>query len=96
MRKNPDYAIYYNNWARLAVLGIFPALMLIYLNYKVFVQTFTGRHGNPLKERVETNLTPAFSHRLQYRVASEAVEVVKAVDNYKFLRTLQVFISVGN
>ena len=38
----------------------------------------------------------AFSHRLQYRVASEAVEVVKAVDNYKFLRTLQVFISVGN
>ena len=43
MRKNPDYAIYYNNWARLAVLGIFPALMLIYLNYKVFVQTFTGR-----------------------------------------------------
>ena len=35
MRKNPYYAIYYNNWARLAVLGIFPALMLIYLNYKV-------------------------------------------------------------
>ena len=35
MRKNPYYAIYYNNWARLAVLGIFPAPMLIYLNYKV-------------------------------------------------------------
>ena len=35
MRKNPDYAIYYNNWARLFVLGVIPALMLIYLNYKV-------------------------------------------------------------
>ena len=50
MRKNPDYAIYYSNWARLAVLGIFPALMLIYLNYKVFVQTFTGSHGNPVRK----------------------------------------------
>ena len=35
MRKNPVYAIYYNNWARLFILGIIPAAMLIYLNYKV-------------------------------------------------------------
>ena len=35
MRKNPYYSIYYNSWARLLVLGIAPAAMLIYLNYKV-------------------------------------------------------------
>ena len=37
MRKNPVYAIYYNNWARLFILGIIPAAMLIYLNYKVSI-----------------------------------------------------------
>lgn len=35
MRKNPNYSIYYNSVARLFVLGIIPAAMLIYLNYKV-------------------------------------------------------------
>ena len=35
MRKNPDYSIYYNCWARLFFLGVIPAAMLIYLNYKV-------------------------------------------------------------
>ncbi len=35
LRKNPHYAIYYNNWTRLLVLGIIPAAMLIYFNYKV-------------------------------------------------------------
>ncbi len=35
LRRNPSYAIYYNNWTRLAVLGIIPAALLIYLNYKV-------------------------------------------------------------
>lgn len=35
LRKNPFYAIYYNNWTRLIVLGIIPAAMLIYFNYKV-------------------------------------------------------------
>ena len=35
LRKNPFYAIYYNNWTRLLVLGIIPLAMLIYFNYKV-------------------------------------------------------------
>ena len=35
LRRDPNYAIYYNNWTRLAVLGIIPAAMLIYFNYKV-------------------------------------------------------------
>merc|ERR1719295_1524164 len=35
-RRNHIYAIYYNNWTRLAVLGIIPAAMLIYFNYKIW------------------------------------------------------------
>ncbi len=41
LRRNPSYAIYYNNWTRLAVLGIIPAALLIYLNYKVHQYLFT-------------------------------------------------------
>ena len=36
LRKDPDYAIYYNNWARLAVLGIVPFLLLVYFNTKIY------------------------------------------------------------
>ena len=36
MRKNPNYSIYYNCWARLFFLGIGPVAMLIYLNYKIY------------------------------------------------------------
>jgi hypothetical protein len=36
LRKNPDYAIYYHNWARLAVLGIVPFVMLVYFNTKIY------------------------------------------------------------
>ena len=36
LRLNPDYAIYYNNWARLAVLGIIPAVMLVFFNTKIY------------------------------------------------------------
>ena len=35
LRKDPYYTIYYNNWARLIVIGIAPTIMLIYFNYKV-------------------------------------------------------------
>ena len=35
-RLNPDYAIYYNNWTRLAVLGIIPAVMLVFFNTKIY------------------------------------------------------------
>lgn len=35
LRREPAYAIYYNNWTRLLILGIIPAIMLVYLNYKV-------------------------------------------------------------
>ncbi len=35
LRKNRTYAIYYSNYARLLVLGIIPAVLLIYFNYKV-------------------------------------------------------------
>ena len=36
LRTNPDYAIYYNNWTRLAVLGIIPAVMLVFFNTKIY------------------------------------------------------------
>jgi hypothetical protein len=36
LRTNPDYAIYYNNWARLLVLGIFPFVLLVYFNTKIY------------------------------------------------------------
>ena len=36
LRLNPDYAIYYNNWTRLAVLGIIPAVMLVFFNAKIY------------------------------------------------------------
>ena len=36
LRKNPDYVIYYHNWARLAVLGIIPFVMLVYFNTKIY------------------------------------------------------------
>ena len=35
LRRDPDYAIYYNNWTRLVILGIIPFAMLVYFNYKV-------------------------------------------------------------
>ena len=40
LRRNPDYAIYYNNWTRLVVLGIIPFAMLVYFNYKVCSLTY--------------------------------------------------------
>ena len=40
LRKDPDYAIYYNNWTRLVVLGIIPFAMLVYFNYKVCSLTY--------------------------------------------------------
>lgn len=36
LRREPAYAIYYNNWTRLLILGIIPAIMLVYLNYKIY------------------------------------------------------------
>ena len=36
LRKNPYYVIYYHNWARLAVLGILPFVMLVYFNTKIY------------------------------------------------------------
>ena len=36
LRKDPDYAIYYNNWTRLAVLGIVPFALLVYFNTKIY------------------------------------------------------------
>ena len=34
------YVIYYNNFARLFTLGIIPAILLVYLNFKVSSKTF--------------------------------------------------------
>jgi hypothetical protein len=42
LRKDPDYAIYYNNWARLAVLGIVPFLLLVYFNTKIYKDIQVG------------------------------------------------------
>lgn len=36
LRLDPDYAIYYNNWTRLAILGIIPAVMLVFFNTKIY------------------------------------------------------------
>ena len=36
LRTNPNYAIYYNNWARLLVLGIIPFILLVYFNTKIY------------------------------------------------------------
>ena len=36
LRLDPSYAIYYNNWTRLAVLGIIPAVMLVFFNAKIY------------------------------------------------------------
>jgi len=35
-RKNPNYAIYCNNWTRLMVLGIIPFCLLVYFNSKIY------------------------------------------------------------
>ena len=32
LRLNPDYSIYYNNFARLTILGIIPVVMLLFFN----------------------------------------------------------------
>ena len=34
-RLNPDYAIYYNNWTRLAILGIIPAVLIFSINIAI-------------------------------------------------------------
>ena len=36
LRLNPDYSIYYNNFTRLAILGIIPVVMLIFFNSKIY------------------------------------------------------------
>ena len=36
LRLDPAYAIYYNNWTRLAVLGIIPVVMLVFFNAKIY------------------------------------------------------------
>ena len=36
LRKNREYAIYYNNLARLLLLGIIPFGLLAYFNYKIY------------------------------------------------------------
>ena len=37
LRTNQAYVTYYNQWARLLVMGFIPAVMLIYFNYKVCI-----------------------------------------------------------
>ena len=39
LRKDPNYTIYYNNWARLSFIGIVPMILLIYFNYKVSLRS---------------------------------------------------------
>jgi hypothetical protein len=56
MRKNPDYSIYYNCWARLFFLGVIPAAMLIYLNYKIY-KDIKERQEN--RRRQQTNSAAA-------------------------------------
>ena len=37
LRLNPDYSIYYNNFTRLAILGIIPVVMLLFFNSKIYL-----------------------------------------------------------
>ena len=36
LRKHPDYTIFYNNWARIIVLGVIPTALLIFFNTKIY------------------------------------------------------------
>jgi len=36
LRIDPNYTIYYNNWARIAVLGVIPTVMLVFFNTKIY------------------------------------------------------------
>ena len=45
LRTNQVYVTYYNQWARLFVMGFIPAVMLIYFNYKVRVRLYMYRDG---------------------------------------------------
>ncbi len=46
LRRNPDYAFYYNNWARLVVLGIMPFAMLVFFNTKIYQDIQVSRKVN--------------------------------------------------
>ena len=67
MRRNPTYAIYYNNWARLFILGIIPAAMLIYLNYKVCIGTtfvFKILSTNAMKKIIKRTCSPIIIYNI--------------------------------
>ena len=68
LRKNAYYAIYYNNWTRLLVLGIIPAALLIYFNYKVrdilIVGAVTLTVCSELPKTKHLTTTHAFSSNL--------------------------------
>jgi hypothetical protein len=36
LRTDPDYAIYYSNWARFLVLGLLPFILLVFFNTKIY------------------------------------------------------------
>ena len=36
LRLDPYYSIYYNNWARLMVLGVIPFVLVVFFNVKVY------------------------------------------------------------
>ena len=46
LRKRPEYTIYYNNWARIFILGVIPTALLIFFNTKIYqdirVSSFPG------------------------------------------------------
>jgi len=45
LRKNKNYAVYYQNWTRLFVLGLVPMLLLIFLNVRVFIAIHSRKNS---------------------------------------------------
>ena len=49
LRRNPDYTIYYNNWTRIAFLGIIPTALLIFFNTKIYQDVRVSNHQKATK-----------------------------------------------
>ena len=49
LRMHPDYTIFYNNWARIIVLGVIPTALLIFFNTKIYQDIRVRRSISQIK-----------------------------------------------
>jgi len=60
LRKRPEYTIYYNNWARIFILGVIPTALLIFFNTKIYQDIRVRRaHMRPQLRSVNDTATAA-------------------------------------